>query len=61
MNKGVAPKADPSCDNPVDKLAKYGQQHRINATPTLVFSNGERVPGAISAAQIEKLLSTKSN
>ncbi|HTT37113.1 MAG TPA: DsbC family protein [Burkholderiales bacterium] len=62
MNKGVAPTAAPTCDNPVDKLAKYGTQHHINGTPTLVFANGERVPGAISAPQIEKLLSsTKSN
>ena len=58
MNKGVTPTAAPNCDNPVDKLAKYGAQHRINGTPTLVFANGERVPGAINAAQIEKLLST---
>ena len=62
MNKGVAPTAAPTCDNPVDKLVKYGVQHRINGTPTLVFANGERVPGAINAAQIEKLLSSpKSN
>ena len=62
MNKGVVPTAAPTCDNPVDKLAKYGAQHHINGTPTLVFANGERVPGAISASQIEKLLSsTKSN
>jgi len=61
MNKGVVPTAAPTCDNPVDKLAKYGVQHHINATPTLVFPNGERIPGTISAAQIEKLLSTKSN
>jgi thiol:disulfide interchange protein DsbC len=62
MQKGVAPTAAASCDNPVDKLVQFGTSHGINATPTLVFANGDRVPGAISAAQIEKLLSTsKSN
>jgi thiol:disulfide interchange protein DsbC len=62
MQKGVAPTAAPSCDNPVDKLVQFGTQRGINATPTLVFANGDRVPGAISAAQIEKLLSSsKSN
>jgi thiol:disulfide interchange protein DsbC len=62
MTKGVAPTAAPSCENPVDKLVQFGTQHGINATPTLVFANGERVPGAISSGQIEKLLSApKSN
>jgi thiol:disulfide interchange protein DsbC len=57
MQKGVTPAAAPTCDNPVDKLVQFGSQRGINATPTLVFANGERVPGAISASQIEKLLS----
>ena len=57
LNKGIAPTAAPTCDNPVDKLVEFGSRRGINATPTLVFANGERVPGAISAAQIEKLLS----
>jgi len=61
MQKGVIPSAAPTCDNPVDKLVQFGTQHGINATPTLVFANGERVPGAISASQIEKLLSGKAN
>jgi len=58
LNKGIAPTAAPTCDNPVDKLVEFGARRGINATPTLVFANGDRVPGAISAAQIEKLLSS---
>jgi thiol:disulfide interchange protein DsbC len=61
MQKGVTPSAAPNCDNPVDKLVQFGTQRGINATPTLVFANGDRVPGAISAGQIEKLLSSKPN
>jgi thiol:disulfide interchange protein DsbC len=61
MQKGVTPSAAPNCDNPVDKLVQFGTQRGINATPTLVFANGDRVPGAISATQIEKLLSSKPN
>jgi len=57
LQKGIAPTAAPTCDNPVDKLVEFGARRGINATPTMVFANGERVPGAISAAQIEKLLS----
>jgi thiol:disulfide interchange protein DsbC len=60
LQKGIVPTAAPTCDNPVDKLVEFGSRHGINATPTMVFANGERVPGAISAAQIEKLLSSAS-
>jgi thiol:disulfide interchange protein DsbC len=50
------PTAAPNCDNPVDKIVEYGRKKGINGTPTLIFGNGERVPGAISAAQIETML-----
>jgi thiol:disulfide interchange protein DsbC len=29
---------------------------KISGTPTLVFADGTRVPGAIDLAQVEKLL-----
>jgi thiol:disulfide interchange protein DsbC len=57
MLRKVAPKADSGCNNPVDKIVEYGRRKGINATPTMIMPNGERVPGAISAAQIEEYLS----
>jgi thiol:disulfide interchange protein DsbC len=60
MQRGIAPTADASCPNPVDKIVEYGRRKGVNATPTLVFESGERVPGAISAAQIESYLSGKN-
>lgn len=60
MGKGIKPGADASCTNPVDKIVDYGRKRGINGTPTLIFENGERVPGAISAAQIEKLLGSSA-
>lgn len=57
MLRKVAPKADSSCPNPVDKIVEYGRKKGINATPTMIMPSGERVPGAISAAQIEEYLS----
>jgi thiol:disulfide interchange protein DsbC len=57
MLRKVAPKADSGCANPVDKIVEYGRKKGINATPTLIMPSGERVPGAISAAQIEEHLS----
>ena len=56
MLKGVVPKS-PKCDNPVDKIVAYGQSKKINGTPTIFFSDGKRVPGAIPAERFEELLS----
>lgn len=55
MQNGTAPVAA-SCDTPIEKNLAFGRKYRINGTPTLVFANGERVPGAVSAEQLEKML-----
>jgi len=34
----------------------FGKKHKITGTPTLLFPDGTRVPGAIDAQQVEKLL-----
>jgi len=33
-----------------------GRKHRITGTPTLLFADGTRVPGALDTQQIEKHL-----
>ena len=35
---------------------ELGKKHRITGTPTLIFADGTRVPGAINAEQVEKYL-----
>lgn len=55
MLSGTVPAAG-SCDTPIEKNLALGRKYRIAGTPTLVFANGERVPGAIPQAQLEKLL-----
>jgi thiol:disulfide interchange protein DsbC len=35
---------------------EFGRKFKITGTPTLLFGDGTRVPGAIGAAQVEKLL-----
>ncbi len=57
MLKGSLPKNKSTCDNPIGKLQALGQKLKVNGTPTLIFADGRRVPGAIPAAQIEKFLS----
>lgn len=46
------------CD--VGALARnveFGRKYKITGTPTMVFADGSRVPGAINAQQVEKMLS----
>ncbi len=46
-----------SCDTgAVARNVEFGRKHKINGTPTMIFTDGTRVPGAIPAAQVEKLL-----
>ena len=35
---------------------EFGKKHKITGTPTLIFTDGSRVPGAIPVAQVEKFL-----
>jgi thiol:disulfide interchange protein DsbC len=45
------------CDSTaLDRNVALGQKHRVQGTPALVFENGVRKPGAMSAEQVEKLL-----
>ena len=51
------PVAKASCDTAaIDRNIDFGRKHKITGTPTLVFASGSRVPGAISAQQVEKAL-----
>jgi thiol:disulfide interchange protein DsbC len=46
-----------SCDAAaLARNLEFGKKHKITGTPTLVFADGTRVPGAIGAPQVEKLL-----
>jgi thiol:disulfide interchange protein DsbC len=60
MLKRNGPETKSSCDTPVDKIIEFGQKKGIRATPTLVFADGEVIPGAIPAAQLEKMLNNLS-
>jgi thiol:disulfide interchange protein DsbC len=56
MTKEAVPSGDKSCPTPLDKNIAYGREKRINGTPTIIFEDGERIPGAISMADFEKRL-----
>ena len=52
----------PGCDTTaLDRNIAFGKKHKITGTPTLIFADGSRVPGAISTAQVEKYLNEIKN
>lgn len=49
--------AKASCDtSALERNLSFSRKHKITGTPTIFFADGSRVPGAISAEQIEKTL-----
>jgi thiol:disulfide interchange protein DsbC len=51
-----------SCDSAaIERNVELGRKYKITGTPTLVFVDGTRVPGAISTAQVEKYLTDAKN
>lgn len=45
------------CDTgAVARNVALGRKHKITGTPTLIFPDGSRVPGALPAEEVEKLL-----
>jgi thiol:disulfide interchange protein DsbC len=53
--QAAAPAA--TCDtSALARNVELGRVHKIQGTPTLIFTNGSRVPGAVDAKQVEKLL-----
>jgi len=46
-----------SCDtSAVTRNVEMGRKYKITGTPTLIFQDGTRVPGAINPQQVEKFL-----
>ena len=58
MIDGTAPpKAMGACDTAaLDRNVEFGKKHRVQGTPALFFEDGTRKPGALSAAEVDKLL-----
>ena len=51
------PPAAATCDMAaVARNVEFGKKSRITGTPTLIFANGTRVPGAVGADRVEKML-----
>ena len=60
MQRDIAPKGSGKCNT--DALTAnldFAKKYRITGTPTLIFEDGSRVPGAIGAAQVEERLAKR--
>lgn len=56
MSSGKVPNNNGKCDNPIDENIKLGSKLGINGTPTILLSNGQRIPGMVPAAKLEELM-----
>ena len=54
--KDKLPKNSGDCKTPINKIVKLGKDLGISSTPTIILSNGKRVPGAIPYKQLEEYL-----
>lgn len=51
-----------SCDTAaLQRNLAFGRKHKITGTPTLIFADGTRVPGAVPAAEVERRLAEAGN
>ncbi len=55
MTTGSNP-ANVNCDAPLEKNLMLGQRLNIRGTPHIILSNGERLPGYVSAEQLNERL-----
>jgi len=51
--------AQKECANPLDAVQALGAKYRINGTPTLIFADGQVVPGVISRDDLERALGSR--
>ena len=57
LDGAAPPRAMGECDTgAIERNVAFGRKYRINGTPALVFEDGVRVPGAMSAVELEKRL-----
>jgi thiol:disulfide interchange protein DsbC len=59
LNNKVPPTAPASCTTtPHEKVLALGQKMKVSGTPTIIFTDGSRIPGAIDAKALEAKLAT---
>jgi len=61
LREQAAAPASAMCDTTaVARNVELGRKHKITGTPTLLFTNGVRIPGAVDNARVEQALADSS-
>jgi thiol:disulfide interchange protein DsbC len=60
LNDVEPPPSKARCDTPIEKNLALSRKYRINGTPTLIFADGQRVAGLMSAPRLSKMLDETS-
>lgn len=55
IGKGLQPKSNKSCINPIERNLNLGKSLGLTGTPAIIFSNGFKVMGSHPAQDIEKM------
>ena len=58
MVRDMPIQGEAKCATPIEKNLAFGHDKRITGTPTLIFEDGERIPGAMPLAEFEKKLAS---
>ena len=56
MIKNKMPDNDNECSNPIQDTIQLGETLGISATPTIILSNGKKIPGAVGIDYLEEEL-----
>ncbi len=57
LRSQTPPQAASNCDAPaLARNVEFGKKYRITGTPTLLFADGSRIPGAVPSEQVEAQL-----
>ncbi len=54
LNNKMAEAAAANCTSPNEKILALGKNMKITGTPTVFFTDGSRIPGAVDANALEK-------
>jgi thiol:disulfide interchange protein DsbC len=58
LNGKAAPTASANCSAPHEQVLALGKRMKISGTPTIIFTDGSRIPGAIDAKALEAKLNS---
>jgi thiol:disulfide interchange protein DsbC len=58
LNGKAAPAASESCATPNEKVFELGRRLKVTGTPTIFFTDGTRIPGAVDVKGLEEKLAS---